>query len=57
MPSGAVVVFSRDLRVTDHPALAQAVRRHDVVAPLFVFDDTILAGACNRPNRTGFLLE
>ena len=57
MPSGAVVVFTRDLRVTDHPALAQAVRGHDVVVPLFVFDDTILAGAFNRPNRTGFLLE
>ena len=26
MPSGAVVVFTRDLRVDDHPALAQAVR-------------------------------
>jgi deoxyribodipyrimidine photo-lyase len=57
MASGAVVVFTRDLRVNDHPALAQAVRGHDVVVPLFVFDDAILAGAFNRPNRTGFLLE
>jgi deoxyribodipyrimidine photo-lyase len=57
MPSGAVVVFTRDLRVSDHPALAHAVRDHDVVVPLFVFDDAILRGAFNRPNRTGFLLE
>jgi deoxyribodipyrimidine photo-lyase len=57
MASVAVVVFTRDLRVDDHPALAHAASDADHVVPLFVFDDGILAGAYNRPNRTGFLLE
>lgn len=57
MPRVAVVVFTRDLRVDDHPALARAAREADLVVPLFVFDDTILAGSFNCPNRTGFLLE
>lgn len=52
----AVVVFTRDLRVHDHPALVTAARAGPVV-PLFVFDDAILGSRCNRPNRTGFLLE
>jgi len=53
----AVIVFTRDLRVTDHPALARALTDAEHVVPLFVFDDTILAGTFNAPNRTGFLLE
>ncbi len=57
MPSTAVVVFTRDLRVDDQPALARATRDADFVVPLFVFDDAILGGAFNCPNRTGFLLE
>jgi len=57
VPSVAVVVFTRDLRITDHPALAQAAASADQVVPLFVFDDHILAGRFNCPNRTGFLLE
>jgi deoxyribodipyrimidine photo-lyase len=57
MTSTAVVVFTRDLRVDDHPALARAAREHGRVVPLFVFDDVILGSAFNRPNRTGFLLE
>jgi deoxyribodipyrimidine photo-lyase len=57
MASTAVVVFTRDLRVDDHPALARAVRESERVVPLFVVDETILASSFNRPNRTGFLLE
>jgi len=57
VPRFAVIVFTRDLRVTDHPALAQAAATADHVVPLFVFDDTILASRFNCPNRTGFLLE
>jgi len=51
-----VVVFTRDLRVHDHPALRAAVTAGEVV-PLFVFDDAILESRFNRPNRTRFLLE
>ncbi len=57
MASVAVVVFTRDLRVDDHPALAHAVGDADQVVPLFVLDDSILTSSYNRPNRTGFLLE
>jgi deoxyribodipyrimidine photo-lyase len=53
----AVVVFTRDLRITDHPALARACATAERVVPLFVFDDAILAGRFNCANRTGFLLE
>ena len=52
----AVVVFTRDLRVHDHPALCAAVAG-DATLPLFVFDDAILRSRFNRPNRTRFLLE
>lgn len=57
MTATALVVFTRDLRVDDHPALARATREAERVVPLFVFDDAILGSAYNRPNRTGFLLE
>ena len=49
-----IVLFTRDLRVHDHPALAAACESGEVL-PLFVLDDTILEGAA--PNRIGFLLE
>jgi deoxyribodipyrimidine photo-lyase len=57
VPSTAVVVFTRDLRVDDNVALARAARDADSVVPLFVFDDVILRGEFNGPNRIGFLLE
>ncbi len=57
MPTAGIVVFTRDLRVHDHVPLARAVAEHDLVVPLFVFDDAILGSAFNCPNRTGFLLE
>jgi deoxyribodipyrimidine photo-lyase len=53
----AIVVFTRDLRLHDHPALAAALRRAEQIVPAFVFDDAILAGRFNRPNRTSFLVE
>ena len=49
----AVVLFTRDLRVHDHPALAEAVSQAESVVPLFVFDERIAAG----PNRVRFLLD
>jgi deoxyribodipyrimidine photo-lyase len=38
----AVVLFTRDLRVRDNPALAAAVARADTVVPLFVADPTLM---------------
>ncbi len=47
----AVVLFTRDLRVHDNPALVAACRRADEVVPLFVFDDEVLRGRFASPNR------
>lgn len=52
-----IVVFTRDLRVADNPALRAAVHEHDTVVPLFVLDDAILRGGFNRPNRAAFLAD
>ena len=51
----AVVLFTRDLRVHDHPALAAACRDHAAVVPLFVIDELILASRTASPNRAAFL--
>jgi deoxyribodipyrimidine photo-lyase len=51
-----VVLFSRDLRVFDHPALAAAVERAERVVPLFVLDDAVLS-RFGAPNRLAFLLD
>lgn len=53
----AIVLFTRDLRVHDNPALSTAAREAERVVPLFVFDDAILGSAFARPNRVAFLLD
>ena len=53
--STSVVVFTRDLRVRDHPALVTAAQG-GVVVPLFVLDDAAIA-AHGSVNRTAFLLD
>jgi deoxyribodipyrimidine photo-lyase len=55
--SGALVLFTRDLRLSDHPALAAAAREHDAVLPLFVLDRELLRRAAAPPNRIAFLLQ
>jgi deoxyribodipyrimidine photolyase len=52
-----VVLFTRDLRVHDHPALVAACRAGAPVLPLFVLDDAILNGPFAAPNRVRFLLD
>lgn len=52
----AIVLFTRDLRVRDNPALAAAASENDRVLPLFVFDDEILR-AFGAPRRRAFLNE
>ena len=51
----AVVLFTRDLRIRDNPALHAALADGERVVPLFVLDDGILTGGFNRPNRAHFL--
>ncbi|MGI8330772.1 cryptochrome/photolyase family protein [Actinomadura scrupuli] len=53
----AMMLFTRDLRVRDNPALAAACAAADQVVPLFVLDEAILSGPFGVPNRVHFLLE
>src|ERR1700759_2287681 len=52
----AVVLFTRDLRVTDNPALWAASRAERTV-PLFVLDDAILGSRFAAPNRVAYMRE
>jgi deoxyribodipyrimidine photo-lyase len=57
MPAVAIVVFTRDLRVHDNPALHAAVTSADYVVPMFVVDERIARLEFNRPNRAAFLAQ
>jgi len=52
-----VVLFTRDLRVGDHPALAAACREARRLVPLFVVDPRIVSGPFASPNRGAFLAD
>jgi deoxyribodipyrimidine photo-lyase len=54
--STAIVLFNRDIRLRDNPALAAAARAERTV-PLFVLDPALLASRFAAPNRVVFLLE
>jgi deoxyribodipyrimidine photo-lyase len=53
----ALVWFTRDLRVHDHPALSAALEEHERVVPVFCLDDRLLGGRHSSGPRTQFLLE
>ena len=54
----AVLLFTRDLRLHDNPALTAAVHQAESVLPLFVLDERIGATRYGRAaNRHAFLLE
>jgi deoxyribodipyrimidine photo-lyase len=55
--SRALVLFTGDLRVHDHPALSAAVAEHHETVPAFVLDESLLSGSCGAANRVAFLLE
>ena len=52
----AVLLFNRDMRVHDNPALAAASGSEKVI-PLFVLDDAILSSRFAAPNRLAFLID
>ena len=52
----AIVLFTRDLRLHDNPALRTACDEFERVVPLFVLDDAVLE-RFGAPNRVAFLLE
>jgi deoxyribodipyrimidine photo-lyase len=56
-PTTAVLLFTRDLRVHDHPALAEATAFAERVVPLFVLDEALLGSRFACPNRLQFLLQ
>jgi deoxyribodipyrimidine photo-lyase len=53
----AIALFSRDLRVHDHPALSAAAAECERVAPVFVLDDGLRDAGFVAPNRARFLLD
>jgi deoxyribodipyrimidine photo-lyase len=56
MASTAIVWHRRDLRLHDHPGLAEAARSHERVVPAFVLDERLLHGRFPSPARAAFLL-
>jgi deoxyribodipyrimidine photo-lyase len=52
----SIVLFTRDLRLHDHPALTAAAGGSERVVPLFVVDDALVSGRAGTPNRLAFLL-
>ncbi|MFE7312198.1 cryptochrome/photolyase family protein [Streptomyces sp. NPDC057555] len=53
----AVVLYTSDLRLHDHPPLRAALRSADAVVPLFVRDDAVAAAGFAAPNRQAFLAD
>jgi deoxyribodipyrimidine photo-lyase len=51
-----IVWFRRDLRLSDHPALAQAVAEQAQIIPLFIFDPYLLQHPETGVGRVQFLL-
>ncbi|MFE9771939.1 cryptochrome/photolyase family protein [Streptomyces sp. NPDC005931] len=53
----AVVLFTSDLRLHDHPPLHAALAAADEVVPLFVRDPGVRAAGFDAPNRRAFLAD
>ncbi|MEU2432131.1 deoxyribodipyrimidine photo-lyase [Streptomyces sp. NPDC007861] len=53
----AVVLFTADLRLHDHPPLRAALGASEEVVPLFVRDDRITGTGFAAPNRLAFLAD
>ena len=53
----AIVLFTRDLRVHDNPALARACSEYDAVVPVFVVDNALATQAIGRSSARRTFLE
>lgn len=53
----SVVLFTRDLRLHDHPPLRAALERSAAVVPLFVRDRAVDAAGFAAPNRLALLAD
>jgi deoxyribodipyrimidine photo-lyase len=56
-PNRSVVVFTRDLRVRDNPALVAACESAEEVVPLFVVDHQVIGLRTASANRAAFLSD
>ena len=54
MPA-SMMLFTRDLRLTDNPALSAAAAAAPELVPAFVLDDALLAGSAVSASRLSFL--
>jgi deoxyribodipyrimidine photo-lyase len=52
-----IILFTRDLRLHDNPALDAAAVRAENVVPLYVLEERLVSGPRAAPNRVRFLLE
>ena len=57
MSKPVIIVFTRDLRIRDNPALVEAVATKRPLCALFVFDDAIIENKNLSSNRMGFLID
>ena len=57
MSKPAIIVFTRDLRIRDNPALVEAVSTKRPLCALFVFDDMIIKKKNLSSNRMVFLID
>jgi deoxyribodipyrimidine photo-lyase len=55
--AAAMMLFTRDLRLTDNPALSAAARAADELVPAFVLDDDLLHRSGASASRLAFLLD
>ncbi|MEU1483993.1 deoxyribodipyrimidine photo-lyase [Streptomyces sp. NPDC005752] len=53
----AIVLFTSDLRLHDHPPLHAALASADEVVPLFVLDEGVEVAGFGAPNRRAFLAD
>jgi deoxyribodipyrimidine photo-lyase len=52
----SMMLFTRDLRLTDNPALSAAVAGAPAILPVFVLDEEVLRRFAGHANRLAFLL-
>lgn len=41
-PKRSIIWFRRDLRITDHPALLEAIASSDEIVPVFILDKNLI---------------
>ncbi len=57
MGNPSIIVFTRDLRVRDNPALVEAISSRRPLLALFVIDDFIVNSKNLSLNRLAFLID